>query len=100
MAREQGVPAEEAVTPELVEEAAIGVIELVQAEVASVREEHITDEDMERWMNEAFERLYPQYRPDGVPENVVAEAVSARMMRERAAFQLWMRCKRRRKRGD
>ncbi len=50
--------------------------------------EHVSEEDMVRWANEEFTRLYQEY-PAGVPEDVLAEAIAARMLRERPeAFRL------------
>ncbi len=50
--------------------------------------EHIGGPDMLRWANEEFLRLYQEH-PDGVPEDLLVKAVSARMRRERPeAFRL------------
>ena len=50
----------------------------MQAEASARIEEHITDEDMSRWMIEAWNLL-----PDDAPEDVVMDTVMELMRRDR-----------------
>jgi hypothetical protein len=90
-AAESGVPVEELVTPELVEEFAVHLLEHIQAQlVEPVVGEHVTEEDMERWMGEEYERLHSQSEGEGVREDVLNEAVMLRVLAERAELRSWL----------
>jgi hypothetical protein len=71
-------PYEEVALPEIVDEIAIRILTGWQAQDSARVEEHVTDEDVTRWMIEARNLL-----PDDAPEEMVMDTFMELVRRER-----------------
>src|SRR5215218_230070 len=85
--RHPGIPPEEIVIEglgleEFLEEVWVRGLMQIQANARAKFHEHVADEEFVRWIRDEFDRLYPEH-PDGVPEDVIIEAVLERTRRER-----------------
>ena len=81
-AEEKGMPPDEAITPELVDEVALGVCRRLTEDSAARLEEFVTEENLERIYEEEEFRLSPGY-PKEVPEDVLGAAIAERLKLER-----------------
>lgn len=71
-------PYEEVALPEVVDRIVIKMLTVWQAQARVRMEEHVTDEDVSRWMIEAINLL-----PDDAPEDMVIDVAVELMRRER-----------------
>lgn len=83
-AADEGVPVEEIVTNELVENVAAGLLERHMGDLDALVKEHVSGEEMKRRIFQEFAALSQEY-PDGVPESALTAAVKTRLERERPA---------------
>jgi hypothetical protein len=72
------VPYEEVALPEVVDEFVIRILTGWQAQARARIEEHVTDEDVTRWMIEAWNLL-----PDDAPEDMLMDKFMELVRRER-----------------
>jgi hypothetical protein len=82
-AAEKGVPPEEAVTSELVEEIALEVCLRLAENSVAVIDEFVTEEDLGRIYEEEEARLSPEYPGEEVPEEVLTAAMVERLEMEK-----------------
>jgi hypothetical protein len=81
-AREMSIPPEEVVTEELMEEAALMVVEHVLGVFHARFEEFVTREEQDRIFHEEFERLAQEEPVGRVREDELLEAVTERVRRK------------------